>query len=391
MTKFPHDQFAKEYFQELLSPLGKVDTGKEVTAEVREIDVLFQPTSANPDYAQTLGLLGKMAATVAIIEPFRNAVNPEGIFSCVAKLLNKRVEVVRKVNREEQRLESTQLPFLWILTPTASESLLNSFGFLLPDESEDWGRGVYFLSSVWRVGLIAIHQLPKVPETMWLRMLGKGRVQQEAIAELTRLPADNPLRANALELLYNLQANLQANLANNSEGDRDDRELIMAITPLFQEQLQAAQQQGREEGIQQGRQEGREEGIQQGLEQGLERGRQEQQRLILENFLQVRFGELDEKMTAFLVAASTLPAAEFTVMLLSISILNVDEEGRQQAVRLLAENVLRGRWNESAGNILQTVVTNLLELPREELTLFLERLPQLSTDEVRALLGQNLG
>jgi hypothetical protein len=96
-------------------------------------------------------------------------------------------------------------------------------------------------------------------------------------------------------------------------------------------------------------------------------------------------------MTAFLVAASTLPAAEFTVMLLSISILNVDEEGRQQAVKLLADNVLRGRWNESGGNILQTFVTNLLELPREELTLFLERLPQLSTDEVRALLGQNLG
>jgi hypothetical protein len=48
MTKFPHDQFAKEYFQELLSPLGKVDTGQNVNAEVREIDVLFQPTSVNP-------------------------------------------------------------------------------------------------------------------------------------------------------------------------------------------------------------------------------------------------------------------------------------------------------------------------------------------------------
>jgi hypothetical protein len=77
MTKFPHDQFAKEYFQELLSPLGKVDTGQNVNAEVREIDVLFQPTSVNPEYVQTLGLLGQMVGTVTLIEPFRNAVNPE--------------------------------------------------------------------------------------------------------------------------------------------------------------------------------------------------------------------------------------------------------------------------------------------------------------------------
>jgi hypothetical protein len=395
MTKFPHDQFAKEYLQELLLPLGQVETSKDVTAEVREIDVFFQPTSVNSEYAQTLGLLGKIAMTVAIIEPFRNPVNSEGIFSCVVKSLNSRTELLRRANREEQRLESFQFPFLWILTPTASEALLNSFGFGISPESEAWGRGVYFLSEVWRVGLIAIHQLPNIPETMWLRMLGRGRVQQEAITELTGLPVDNPLRANALELLYNLQANLQANLATNPEGDEEDKELVMAIAPLFQEQLQAAQQQGiqqgLQQGLQQGREEGREEGIQQGLEQGisqgLERGRQEQQRLILENFLQVRFGELDPKITAFLSAASTLPAGEFTVMLLSISILTVDEVGQRQAMRLLAENVLGRRGNEW-GDILPTVVTNLLELPVEELTLLLEQLPQLSTGELIALLGQ---
>jgi hypothetical protein len=46
---------------------------------------------------------------------------------------------------------------------------------------------------------------------MWLRMLGRGRVQEQAIAELSALPVDNPLRTNALQLLYILQANLQAN------------------------------------------------------------------------------------------------------------------------------------------------------------------------------------
>jgi hypothetical protein len=386
VTQFPHDRFAKEFLEELLSPLGTVETGKDVPAEVREIDVFFQPTAVNSEYVQTLGLLGKMAGTVALIEPFRNAVNPEGIFSCVSKLLDKRGEALRKASRDQQRLDSNQLPFLWILTPTASENLLNSFGFRIPEESENWERGVYFLPQMWRVGLVAIHQLPKVAETMWLRVLGKGKVQQEAIAELTALPVGNPLRANSLELLYNLQANLQANLASNTEVSQEDRELVMAIAPLFQEQLQAAQKQGIQLGLQQGIQQGRQEGIQ----EGIERGRQEQQRLILENFFRVRFGELDEKVTAFIPTLSTLPAAEFTVMLLSVSMLNVDADGRQQAYKLLAENLLASRGNE-LGERLQVIVTKIVQLPAEKLRALLEQLPQLPSDELINFLSDDSG
>jgi len=77
-------------------------------------------------------------------------------------------------------------------------------------------------------------------------------------------------------------------------------------------------------------------------------------------------------------------------MLLSISMLTVDEVGRHQAMRLLAENVLSRRWNEG-GDILPTIVTNLLELPGEQLILLLERWPDLSIDELMTFLGQNSG
>ncbi|BAY16250.1 hypothetical protein NIES21_20740 [Anabaenopsis circularis NIES-21] len=46
MTRFPYDQFAKDYLQELLQPLGKVETSRKVSAEIREIDVYFAPTSS---------------------------------------------------------------------------------------------------------------------------------------------------------------------------------------------------------------------------------------------------------------------------------------------------------------------------------------------------------
>ncbi len=104
----------------------------------------FQPTSFEGEYVQSLGLLGKMAATPAIIEPFRNPVTADGIFSCVVKLLNSRAEFWRQANRENRRLEERQLPRLWMLTPTASELLLNNLGFRIPEESEGWGREFIF-------------------------------------------------------------------------------------------------------------------------------------------------------------------------------------------------------------------------------------------------------
>ncbi len=74
MTRFPHDQFAKDYLKELLAPLGEVETSRDVAGEVRSIDVWFTPAPQSPGDAQGLGLLRRFAASPSIFEPFRNAV-----------------------------------------------------------------------------------------------------------------------------------------------------------------------------------------------------------------------------------------------------------------------------------------------------------------------------
>ena len=371
MTRFIHDRFAKEFLEELLSPIGTVNIGRDVTSEVREIDVYFTPGTAIPEYSETLGLLGKMASTTAIFEPFRNPANVSEICSCLGKLLDVRGDLERQSRRENTRYDDAQLPKLWILMPTASKALVDSFN-AKPD-TENWMQGIYFLGESLRTAIVAIHQLPETPETLWLRILGKGGVQQRAIAQLSALATDDPLRIIALELLYRLQSNLVTDIPQELEPE--ERELIMAIAPLFREQIQAAEQRARAKGLEQG------------LEQGLERGRQEQQRLILENFLRVRFGELSPKMTAFLSPISKLYAAEFTVLLLAISMLTVNDAGREQAVKLLAESVLKMSVT-NLEEILPQAVTNLLALPIAELTLFVEQLPQLSDAELRERLGK---
>ncbi|BAZ06818.1 hypothetical protein [Calothrix sp. NIES-3974] len=180
MTRFLYDQFSKSYLEELLQPLGTVQVAREIAGEVREVDVWFSPKeSVDAAEVSRLGLLGRIAATPAILEPFRNATTPTEICSCLLKLLEIRGEYERDAKRNQQKLTESSLPMLWILSPTASQSVLE--GFAVSGDETNWGSGIYFLPRYLRTGIVAIHQLPKTRETLWLRILGKGRVQDAAI------------------------------------------------------------------------------------------------------------------------------------------------------------------------------------------------------------------
>ncbi|WP_414562257.1 MULTISPECIES: hypothetical protein [unclassified Anabaena] len=48
MTRKPHDQFAKQFLEELLSPLGKVEANKEVIIVPASWCVLFKYSRTNP-------------------------------------------------------------------------------------------------------------------------------------------------------------------------------------------------------------------------------------------------------------------------------------------------------------------------------------------------------
>ncbi len=96
----PHDQFAKNYLEQLLSPLGIVEISKEVSDETRQIDLFFSPNpEPNPDY---LGLLGRIVLNTVLIEPYRNPPNRSEIRNCLAKLLTILAELQRQAKRENQ-------------------------------------------------------------------------------------------------------------------------------------------------------------------------------------------------------------------------------------------------------------------------------------------------
>ena len=97
---------------------------------------------------------------------------------------------------------------LWILAPTLSKPILAEYAATLTNEFS--ATGVYLLSPGCKTGIIVIHQLPKTPETLWFRLLGKDKIQSNAIAEVAALPQAYPCRQNAPSWLGNLKIILEA-------------------------------------------------------------------------------------------------------------------------------------------------------------------------------------
>lgn len=194
MTQIPFDQLAKEFLQELLTPLGQVERSFEVPGEPKFVDVWFQPaTTANSDH-KNLTLLERIAATACSFEPFRNPPTRQEIRRSLLKLLWVQEYELRK----DDSIPDNQLPMLWILASSISKPILEESR---AEASAEWLPGIYFCGSLFKVAMVAINQLPETEETLWLRILGRDATQQQAIAEVLALPSDHPQRSRILQML----------------------------------------------------------------------------------------------------------------------------------------------------------------------------------------------
>jgi hypothetical protein len=262
MTRNIHDSFAKEWMQEMLSDFGQVEVEKAVPGEVHTIDVVFQPDPTAIPNLKPLGLFGRMVAKPSLIEPFRNAVPEWEICNCRYKLFGLRAELRRRAKAKKQKARTQKAkkqkvrdqagyqPFLWILSPTLSARMQAEFCM---KQKPKWGEGVHFLPNPDRTAIIAIHQLPKTLDTLWLRLLGRDQIQAAAIAELLALPTQHPYRQETMKHLAVLQINLRV----RQNKTKDQREVIMNLAPVYEKWREETLTEGKQEGRQEGRQEER--------------------------------------------------------------------------------------------------------------------------------------
>jgi Domain of unknown function (DUF4351) len=246
MSQFPHDEFAKNLFELLLTPFGGVEIERGVQPEAKAVDIYFQPSKPLP-HDHNIGLLARCITQPAIFEPFRNPVGVGEIQMCIAKLF----EIQQELTRERKRLKQSDLaevkPHLWILTPTLASPTLAGFGAV--EWAKTWAQGVYLLPTYFQTGIIVIHQLPRTPETLWFRLMGRGTVQEKAISEVADLPANSPYKGNTLDLFLSLKMELESKQSIEPE----ERNLAMRLSALYIEKIQEAQQVGEARGRQEGR------------------------------------------------------------------------------------------------------------------------------------------
>ncbi len=168
MTQSPFDQLSKSYLEEFLKPIGTVERQYEVPGEAKYVDVWFIPHQTITEPIDDLGLLGQMAKTPCLIEPYHNPPSRDAIRTCILKLL--------WINEERRRNpEATddapppEAATLWVLASHISKPLLKEF------HAHKKSPGIYTLGPGLRTILVSIDELPTTQKTLWIRLLGAIR------------------------------------------------------------------------------------------------------------------------------------------------------------------------------------------------------------------------
>jgi hypothetical protein len=298
MARNPFDQFSKQFFEEFLSPLGEVRINYEIPGEAKFVDIWFTPSTSSGTTLETveqdLGILSRIAETPCLLEPYRKQPTDKEIRSCLYKLYHLEAEIQRQVKRDEDKISDNELPRLWIITTSCSDRVLRD---LNATEDEAWAKGIYFLGKILLTRIIVVDRLIATPETLWLRLLGKGLIQKQAVDEVIALPEQDSKRSKILKLLYSWKISMEV----GTEMDLEDREVIMNLSQAYLEWEQQTQRLGIEQGIEQER------------------------RQLLENLFLARFGEVDSQLASIVQPIVSLPNQEYAALLLQLSSLSRED------------------------------------------------------------------
>lgn len=288
MPTKPFDQFNKRLFQELLSPFGQVIPNLAVLGSERTIDTFFAPhPGAIPNEAE-LGILAKMVTHPALLEPYRSALTDRDLETCTIKLFT----LTAELPQDYPQIPIATPPHLWILAAEVSDRLLKDFK---AERDLILGEGFYGCGKGWRTTIVALDELPNTPDTLWLRLMSKGRIQDDAIEELILLQETDPKRANALNLLTSWRINIELTGQLTTEEERT----LMALSQAYL----AWEKQT----------------VRRGLEQGLGQGLKQERRSAIESLMQLRYGAIDESLQAIIPQMLNLSSPDYTALLLQSS------------------------------------------------------------------------
>jgi len=212
-----HDEWVKRVLAVWLESLGDVVIDAHIAGVSRRGDVLFTEQHEDADRRRTLGVLGELARGRVLFEPFRNPVTPAEIQTCVLKVVDLNAQMRRKVRRKKQGEAMIVPTALCVITPSMSEEIRQTAELTRLQQDKP---GIYRLAELWGAVIIILDELGENASTVWLRLLGRGRVQAQAVEELLQMDSQEPLRDATFELLMAWQQSLPMTMCSaESEND----------------------------------------------------------------------------------------------------------------------------------------------------------------------------
>jgi hypothetical protein len=276
----------------------EVSRSKEIPGEPKFADLYFIPAEPRSAEMAQLGVFNQITAIACLLEPFRNAPSDTEVRDCILKLFWLHSDLHRQA---EASIPEAELAQVWILATSIPTPQLTRFA---ATPKANALPGIYSLGSALKTNLVSIRELPTIPETLWLRLLGKGETQALAIQEVLALPPTVAYRFQILRLLaqWKISLELLPNLDFNPD-DEEERLIFMALSQAYLEWERETEQRGQQRGF--------ERGLDQGLGQG--------QRLVVEQLLRYRFGDLDSQLSAIIPSVLELSPETFTPLLMQLS------------------------------------------------------------------------
>ncbi len=275
------DHLGREIGLSALGPCGVTVPEDVFAPDARRADLRHEPAPARAAERARLGLLGRVASILCLIELYSAAPREDDALACLGKLIafrQRRQREARTTRRESKRLGRKQppepfvRPLGWIITAGCPSSVLAG---IAATRAAGWPPGVYFSPGVLlgardgmavpgldgaggmlRMGIIVASELPRDRSTLLVRFLAAGPLLADAIVDLGALEDGAPERAVAERILIDLRDVL----GKKPSPTPEEREFIVTMESSWTKARREGRDEGRREGRDEGRREGRDEG-----------------------------------------------------------------------------------------------------------------------------------
>ncbi len=223
------DQFAKNALREALRGVTVTETEVEVIHAAQRIDLFASPMFSRVDERKKLGLLGVLAAESGLYEAFWTTPGVGPVRRCIAKQLAWHHELERRARAASQsgvKAVKQVFPWLHILSTGRPDSVLEAYG------CHEVRPGVYVSVAGLRLQIVVICELLRERQTLLLRILGRGRVFQDAMCDFDELPERAWERKVIMPLLKDFGVDGRNERETNQEADVTRLEQLHALAEV---------------------------------------------------------------------------------------------------------------------------------------------------------------